>query len=190
MELRDPSLSTPALINASGNGVDGWKSLSYQQLADARQAGLAMQDPFARIDTDDPDLTAFRDRGGKMILYHGLSDNLIPPQGSMNYYQRVLDTMGGTASVQTFFRMYLVPGMAHGFENGTANPDARPPLRDHDVLYRRLTDWVERGAPSGEYTISTPAGSDHRSWPLCLYPARPVLVGSEPTLAASYRCSA
>lgn len=45
-------------------------------------------------------------------MYHGLADVLIPAQGSINYYNRVLSQMGGLAAVQSFYRLYLIPG--HG----------------------------------------------------------------------------
>lgn len=59
-------------------------------------------------------LTAFRDRGGKMIMYHGASDGLVPTQGSNLYYDRVVETMGGNiTTTQDFFRYFMVPGMQH-----------------------------------------------------------------------------
>ena len=79
-------------------------------------------------------------------MYHGLADQLIPPQGSIHYYERVIAEMGGLDQVQDFYRLYLVPGMAHDFANGTSNPDATPPLPTRDQLYAALTAWVERGA--------------------------------------------
>lgn len=59
-------------------------------------------------------LTAFRDRGGKMIMYHGAADGLVPMPGSNLYYDRVVDTMGGNVTAtQEFFRYFMVPGMQH-----------------------------------------------------------------------------
>ena len=51
----------------------------------------------AVIGTDDPDLTRFRDRGGKVIIYHGLADELIPAAGSIDYYKRLQQRMGKLA---------------------------------------------------------------------------------------------
>ena len=48
----------------------------------------------ATFGSDDPDLTRFRARGGKLIITHGLADQLIPPQGTIDYYQRVQRQMG------------------------------------------------------------------------------------------------
>jgi feruloyl esterase len=64
-----------------------------------------------RINATDPDLSAFRQRGGKLIHYHGWSDPQIPPGSSVAYYQSVLNKMGET--VPDFYRLFLVPGMGH-----------------------------------------------------------------------------
>ncbi|WP_163765060.1 tannase/feruloyl esterase family alpha/beta hydrolase [Mycolicibacterium parafortuitum] len=177
MALGDLSIGSPTLVNASGGGTDGWRNLTYQQMTQALENGEAMQEQLAHINTDNPDLSAFRNRGGKMLMYHGLADQAIVPGGSIIYYQRVLDTMGGPAAVQEFFRFYLVPGMGHAFANGTANPDAQPPIPDHARLYQSLTDWVENGVAPGHYEAPSP-DSALPEVPLCLYPARYTTTGS------------
>ena len=155
LELQDPTLATPSFSNATGNGANGWRNLSYAQLAEAYDEGLRLQRSFGHINTDDADLQRFRKSGGKMLMYHGLADVLIMPQGSINYYERVVREMGGLRDVQKFYRFFLIPGMAHGFSNGTPNPNANPPLpgsADADgiadgtsQLYDVLTAWVENG---------------------------------------------
>ena len=62
-----------------------------------------------------------------MLHYHGLADELIMPQGSVQYYNRVLGKMNGLAEVQSFYRLFLIPGFGHGFPNGTSNPAAKNP---------------------------------------------------------------
>lgn len=61
----------------------------------------------------DPDLSEFRDAGGKLILYHGWADTLIPPTGTTNYYRAVQDTMGGPAATNRFARLFMFPGLYH-----------------------------------------------------------------------------
>lgn len=100
MELGDPRLSLPSFINASGNGRDGWRQLSTADLNLAFDRGLELQNAFSRINTDNPDLSAFRDSGAKLLMYHGLADILIPPQGSINYYERVAAPDGRLRSYQ------------------------------------------------------------------------------------------
>jgi feruloyl esterase len=187
LELGDGSVSTANFVNAHGGGRDGWKELAYADLNKAFDNGVSRQEEFSRINTDRADLYAFRDNGGKMLMYHGLSDVLIPAQGSINYYNRVLHEMGGLEAVQSFYRLYLIPGMSHAFANGTANPQAVLPLPDHDELYRRLTQWVEQGDAPGRYDIT--AKSDRkRTAALCVYPLRPVLTGKDAKSAESYAC--
>jgi feruloyl esterase len=188
MELGDPTLATPAFVNAKGDGANGYKGLGYADLNRAFDRGLADQAIFSDINTDNTDLTAFRDGGGKLLMYHGLSDVLIPSQGSINYYDRVSSRMGGATHVQTFYRLYLVPGMSHAFANGTANKAAIVPLPDHDRLYTMLTQWVEHGQAPGRYDI-TAKDAPGRSGALCVYPQKPTFSGGDPTSAASYTCS-
>ena len=126
-----------------------------------------------------------------MIMYHGLSDTLIPPQGSINYYIRAASQMGSFPAIQSFYRFYLVPGMAHGFSNGTSNPNANPPLPTIDQLYGLLTNWVENGVPSERVEISSAATSTApaKSRPLCVYPQKATYTSGDPKVAASYTCS-
>ncbi len=86
--------------------------------------------------TDDPDLTRFRDRGGKVIITHGLADQQIPVEGSIDYYKRVQRQMGGPARTAEFARLFLLPGLNHGFRG-----DAPSPTGMMDAIIR----WVEEG---------------------------------------------
>ncbi|KAK6076032.1 tannase and feruloyl esterase [Seiridium cupressi] len=85
------------------------------------------------IGTDDADLSAFRDVGGKMVAYHGLADELIPTKGSEQYYNSV-----GTLipEVEDFYRYYQVPGMSHCGGGASGSP-----LN----LFQQLRAWVENG---------------------------------------------
>jgi feruloyl esterase len=188
LELQDPTIATPAFINATGNGQDKWKSLSYAQLSGAFDQGVALQSSFGNINTDNPDLSVFRSNGGRMLMYHGLADVLIPPQGSINYYNRVASQMGGLASIQGFYRFFLVPGMAHGLSNGATNVNANPPLPTHDQLYNALTDWVEKGIAPTRIDVST-ATTPAKSRPICTYPTKATYAGGDPNVASSYACS-
>jgi hypothetical protein len=167
--------------------ADRWRSLTYGQLSNAADNGGALQAAFGNIDSDNPDLSGFRDRRGKMLMYHGLSDGLVPPQGSINYYNRVANLMGGFPAIQDFYRFFLVPGMGHTFSNGTANPSATPPVPSNAQLYSILTDWVEKGVVPARLTVS--AFPTPKTGALCPYPSKPTYVGGDPNQAASYSCS-
>ena len=193
LELQEPSLASPLFHNATGNGADGWKTLSYARLNEAFDQGIALQPQFGQINTDDPDLTAFKARGGKLIHYVGMGDPLIPPQGSAAYYDSVLARMGGLTPVQGFYRYYEIAGMGHGPANQTANPDADPPMPQPAAgqLHRLLVDWVENGkAPENAVLRSRADAPTAMGLPLCAYPTRPTFVGGDAHQAGSYQCAA
>jgi len=197
LEVQSPTLATPSFINPTGNGANGWTKLSYAQLAAAYEDGISLQPSFAYINTDNPDLRPFRDAGGKMLIYHGLSDVLIMPQGSINYYNRVVREIGSLKEVQKFYRFFLVPGMTHGLGNGTTNPNANPPLPGTAApgtqqLYDVLTAWVEKGIAPKRIDISsavTTAFPVAKSRPICLYPSKATYVGGDVNVASSYVCA-
>ena len=66
----------------------------------------------AALNAIDPTLTGFRERGGKLILFHGWSDPAIAAGNSINYYESVLSSLGPTRA-QSFVRLFLAPGMQH-----------------------------------------------------------------------------
>jgi feruloyl esterase len=102
------------------------------------------------LDATDPDLTPFARRRGKVLMYFGRADALISPHAGVDYYERVVARMGGSARTQEFFRLFMVPGMGH-CQGGDA-PHAFgqagivPGMRDdpeHDIR-RALEAWVEQ----------------------------------------------
>jgi feruloyl esterase len=137
------------------------------------------------VDAVNPDLRAFRDHGGKLIQYHGWSDALMPAGASIAYYENVESFMrrypdprwSGLNSVDTFYRLFLIPGMGHCY--GGAGPTAIAPKNSSDApdpehdLMLSLEQWVEKGiAPqkvigSGE-SPTDPARTMSR--PVCRYP--------------------
>jgi feruloyl esterase len=63
------------------------------------------------INAINPDLSAFKARGGKLILYHGWNDTAISPSSTVNYYNSVLAKMG--AKQDNWIRLFMIPGMGH-----------------------------------------------------------------------------
>ncbi len=134
----------------------------------------------AVIGTDDPDLTRFRDRGGKVIITHGLADQLIPHAGSIDYYERVQQRMGGPERTAEFARLFLVPGTDHGFRGAGAGPTG---------LQEALIRWVEEGkAPDRLHAeLKDKDGKVIRTRPLFPFPQVAVYQGSgNPDDAASF----
>ena len=196
LELQDPTIATPAFTNAVSNGLNGWRNLTYGQLANAFAQGIALQPFFGNINTDIADLKGAKTAGVKIIQYHGVADNLIPTPNSINYYTRVANLDGGFAATQAYDRLFLVAGMGHcsgvGTMQGTAGvsppADANSvPLPAPGQWFSALTNWVENGtAPA---TITLQSANASASQLLCPYPQKPTYGGTGAiTAAASYTC--
>ena len=189
LELERSTIAGPDFHNASGDGQAGWKNLSFADLARAYDRGVALQPAFGEINSENSDLSAFKKHGGKLLTWHGLADQLIPPQGTIEYYNSVADKMGGLAQVQSFYRLYLAPGLGHGSPNGTSNPTAAPPVFSTGQMYGLITAWVEQGrAPEDVVLTSTAADGRAKSRPVCVYPKKARYQGGDANIAASYAC--
>ena len=150
------------------------------------------------LNATDPDLKAFKDRGGKLILYHGWEDPAIPAINTINYYQSVAKKMGQQRT-DSFVRLYMVPGMQHC--NDGPGPDSfgqvgrlvfDDPQHSVDTA---LEQWVENGAAPSTIIASKFAGDDKQhpkmTRPLCAYPQAAKYKGSGDTNdAASFVCEA
>jgi hypothetical protein len=129
------------------------------------------------IGTDD-DLKAFRKAGGKMITYHGLSDQLIFPRGTYHYYNSVLQ--GNYKETQEFYRFFPYPGNAH-CGGGTG------PQIDAEALFSALVNWVENGVEPDYVVAAQP--NPARTRKICMYPNAPVYNGSGSTDdQANFQC--
>lgn len=191
------------LLFAFGTGF--FRNMVYEQPGwDFRQArldaalGAAVQKTAEKTDATDPDLSAFRARGGKLILYHGWNDPAIPAEGTIQYYDAVKRRLG-ERETEDFVRLYMVSGMKHCY--GGPGPNAfgqlgTPPSDDprRDVA-RSIERWVEAGeAPSvilaTKYVDDDPAKGVRATRPLCPYPQVSVYGGQgEWKDAASFRCA-
>ncbi len=189
LELQNSTIAEPSFVNQTGNGQSLWKDLSYAQLSNAYDRGVALQAQFGNINTDNPDLGAYKARGGKILTWHGLADELIFPQGTVNYYHRVAAQAGGMSGAQEFFRLYLVPGLGHGPWNGTSNAAAVVPTFTPTQMYDLLTNWVENGIAPDRVELQANAGGETRSRPVCVYPKTITYLGGDPKRTESYGCS-
>jgi len=110
----------------------------------------------------DPDLHKFVSHGGKLILYHGWSDNLIAPLNSVNYFNSVVGKLGGGEKAGTSVRLFMAPGMSHcaGGDGPSAFDMVAP-----------LEKWVEHGDAPERVIASHRTGNQvDRTRPLCPYP--------------------
>ncbi|HUE43282.1 MAG TPA: tannase/feruloyl esterase family alpha/beta hydrolase [Candidatus Sulfotelmatobacter sp.] len=131
------------------------------------------------LNATDPNLSAFKARGGKLILYHGWNDPAISAVNTVNYYQRVVGAMGQDG-FDSFARVYMVPGMQHC--EGGVGPDSFgengpwPTLTDpHQSLQLSIEQWLEKGTAPKEIVatkFSGPlsSGQAQMTRTLCAYP--------------------
>ncbi|MSV34661.1 MAG: tannase/feruloyl esterase family alpha/beta hydrolase [Bryobacterales bacterium] len=126
-------------------------------------------------------LKPFFGHGGKLIQYHGWSDNLIAPGNSVNYYKSVVDTLGGAAKVNDSYRLFMVPGMRHC--RGGDGTDRFDPIT-------ALEHWVEKSkAPESIQASRYIDSKMDRTRPLCPYPQVAVYKGAGSTDdAANFAC--
>lgn len=107
------------------------------------------------------ELQSFTQRGSKLFMVHGWEDQNIPPLGSVDYYNKLVGTMGKDR-VEAAVRLYMVPGMGHC--GGGDGPN------QFDML-AALEQWREHGDAPGEVLASKLEGEGvSRTRPLCPYP--------------------
>ena len=128
------------------------------------------------IDSTNANLQPFLARGGKLILVHGTTDMVIPTNSSVDYYERVEAKLGVEAT-QSFTRLYLVPGLGHGYGRFDGGFDT----------IGTLDAWADRGiAPENLVVTDKHKG---RTRPLCEWPAWPRYSGSgDVNSASSFKC--
>jgi feruloyl esterase len=146
----------------------------------------------AILDSTDPDLSAFRKRGGKLIVAIGTNDTLASPGAQLAYYQSVLDKMG-RAAVDSFARFFVLPQTDHGLggRNYHVDGDGKEiAVQQIPSTYNRLgliVDWVENGKTPGK---SVPVTAGERSLPMCSYPEYPKYSNGPAGSESSYTCVA
>jgi feruloyl esterase len=142
------------------------------------QALKAADEKTAQIlNATEANLVAFKNRGGKLILYHGWNDPAISALNTINYYDEVVGKMGG-AETEAFVRLYMVPGMQHCF--GGPGPDSfgqgGPAAKDaQQNVEPALEQWVEKGIAPNVIVAAKDEGGDPSNGakmtrPLCPYP--------------------
>lgn len=112
---------------------------------------------------ENPDLTRFRDRGGKLIIFHGIADSTIPVWGSIDYYQRIQQRMGGEEKTGQFARLFLAPGVEHNLRGPGPGPTG---------TFEAIVAWVEEGKAPDRLIAeqSDPKGKVVGQRPLFPYP--------------------
>lgn len=141
----------------------------------------------ALVDVDSPDRSAFRNRGGKLMIYQPQSGGPFSPLSMLDWYGKLNAFEGGTAHnfrpAQKFARLFMMPGAQHcggGPSTSTINP------------FPQLVDWVENGNAPESILGTAPSATPWpgRTRPLCMYPAYPRYNGSgDVNVASSFTCT-
>jgi feruloyl esterase len=183
------------------SSAHNYKNFDFDHDVDTVDNALA-----ADLNATNTDLSEFNKHGRKMILFHGFADPLIPPQGSINYYNAVVarggegddDGGGGLKHTQKFFRLFLAPGTWHCGSGPGANVfggafNQGPTDADHSAI-SALARWVETGVAPEEiiatkYVNDNPASGIAFQRPLCPFPKVAKYNGSGNSAdASSFTC--
>ncbi|MGF6599467.1 hypothetical protein P3T23_004195 [Paraburkholderia sp. GAS448] len=174
LRLPAPTIAANGYLFAQGDGYiryfvtrdANFDSLKFDVLHPGRyqRQVVALSQTIGAMSTD---LTRYIARGGKLITLHGLADEVISPNQTIAYHDALVDRFG-RERVDSFMRLYMVPGFQHG--SGVFIPSA-------DLL-GALDSWVTHGV-SPETLIATDiaAATNGRSRPLCRYPGFPRYLG-------------
>jgi hypothetical protein len=157
-----PGDATPKYAIAQDLTLDSFKGF------DPKQYAGRISELVPIMSANSTNLDRFRERGGKLIFFHGLVDDFITPLSSIQYWQR-LGKRYSPDALAGFVRFYTVPGMGH--QTGVFN--ARIATLD------ALEAWVEKGQAPGQL-VATDVNEKTagRTRPVCEYPEWPRYRGS------------
>jgi feruloyl esterase len=146
------ALDTFRLAHEDGN----WNGMNFDL---DRDFALAVE-KVGYIDAISPDLSKFKARGGKLLIYHGWADPGPAPQNTINYYSAVQHKVGGSSD--DWMRLFFLPGVGHC--GGGVGPDRAD-------FVSALEQWRESGkAPNAIVASRTQHGQTDMTRPLCAYP--------------------
>lgn len=166
-------------------GDPSYKSLSFD-LNSNDNARLHMVWNRGGGEAESPDLSIFRDRGGKFIIYHGWTDSAVTPLETIRYYQTVSQQQGGLDHTRQFARLFMAPGMQHCIGSGPG-PNVFDPLTP-------LIEWVEKNVEPKRIVATHFQDNDPgtavvtRTMPLCPYPETAHFKGGDVTKASNWSC--
>ncbi|KAI1335283.1 feruloyl esterase B precursor [Xylariaceae sp. FL0016] len=179
-----------------------YTQFSYKdvQFADTVNPGNATANDF--------DMSPYMNKGGKIIMYHGGADSLIPTGSSPYFYKQVQHAMEPQGvNLDDFYRFFLIPGMNHcsgsdvapwyiagGSQSLTGATHSVPGYEDaeHDVILAMMK-WVEEdSAPeklvATKFVNDTATEGVQSQRPLCVYPKQAKYVSGDVNDASSFEC--
>jgi len=93
------------------------------------------------LNAENPDLSPFEKRGGKLVMVSGAGDSIVPYHATLDYYEQVIDHFGSLEKVRSFYRYYIIPGMGHGGQaTGLGGPNT----------LQMVIAWREKGTVPNE----------------------------------------
>ena len=138
---------------------------------------LSQNEYASIIGTGDPDLTFFNAAGGKMITWQGIADQLVFPNGTVDYYNRVL---AYDPSARDYYRFFQSPGTLHCMTGPGPYPQN---------TLQNLISWVEDGVvPETLEAQSVSENGTTVMRPLCAWPQVQTYIGGNPNLNSSFAC--
>lgn len=135
------------------------QSLDFGKDIDTYTAALG---PY--LNAENPDLSPFEKRGGKLIMISGSADSCVPYHASLDYYERVIEHFGSLEKVTSFCKFYIVPGMSHG---------PGPGINRLPDMLSLVINWREKG--EAPHTLSAQRvidGKTELDMPLYPYPEK------------------
>ncbi|KAF4963052.1 hypothetical protein FSARC_8904 [Fusarium sarcochroum] len=159
----------PSLDDVTYDTLKEWMVYGQNKYADSLQ-------------TTYPDLSDFKDAGGKVIHVHGESDDSIPAGSSVHYYDSVRSVMfpeksynESVSAVDDFYRLFLVPGGAHCGSNSNQPGGGWP-----QTTLQTVIEWVEK-----DVAPETLKGTDDIE-SICRWPLRPLWSGKNASISCVY----
>jgi feruloyl esterase len=188
---------TPATYNSLLQfNVNTGPAMLNDFLIDPPSPGSAVQTVGSALNANNPDLTAFKSHGGKLVQYHGWADPLVASLFSVNHFSAVVafeqqqGAANPLATTQSYYRLFMAPGMGHcgggpGLNSFGQSGGSGPASSD---MFTALETWVEQGiAPAQIIATNAPQATFTR--PLCPYPQHATYTGTGSTSqAANFVC--
>lgn len=153
------------------------------------------------VNANGVDLSAFRERGGKLLMYSGSTDTQVATFNTIRYYERLVEREGSLEKTQEFARLFIVPGLGH-MQGGhgindigqVVSSDEVPQDAEHSII-NALMEWVENGRVPEKligtgYNDVNPFSGDGKNIrfqrPIYPYPLFPKYVGGDVTKPESF----
>lgn len=135
------------------------RTIDFAEDIDTYTAALGPQ-----LNAENPDLRPFRDHGGKLLIIPGTADSIVPYYASIDYYERLIATIGSLDQTRDFARLFIIPGMGHG---------PGPGINQLPDTLKLVMDWREKGtAPDRLLGKRVTDGKTELELPIYPYPTQ------------------